>query len=505
MVWFALKDVGIVPASLSLFDSPQAILDDADRNDRQLYESIMSIEGDSIPEERKKEFEQLAIASLRLITRAVQLSPSSEEDAKTLAGKYTTDDSITAGSDIAQSPITEDQRTEIEEKLRSLKQGERGQVMSESGFCLRNSEFVREYLRFGHLELPRPLFEGERIAGERIELVRDANRLGAGITESLSPEVMESLSTPEEREAFIKTTYDPITGEIDQIAQRMYALAEERYALGDSEVGKSEPYEEVLFYTERASHYVLLGNFARAEAKTGIFQAVSELLAAGRDMDRAERGAKPSRIAQADAAQAERDRAEQDRKAKIAAEQRRRDQEVENERSLAEAQQRRKEAQRAAEQGVTAAEQGMPEEGIVVDSRFPIGPRGFGPPGGFGGPRGPGGFRGNEFGPGASRPAGPRFGPPVGGPFPGPPRMPAPPDMTGGVTITMEDAGAIDTREMITLFKPLSVAVSANRRNRSLTVRLAYQGPLEDVIKLIDFGDVVSSDDTTRTIVLKPK
>ena len=74
------------------------------------------------------------------------------------------------------------------------------------------------------------------------------------------------------------------------------------------------------------------------------------------------------------------------------------------------------------------------------------------------------------------------------------------------MTIVMNGAGNLSTKEISDKFvKALVVGCQVSIRNGNMTIRLSYSGPLENVTKLIDFGNVASTDEQARKIVLEPK
>ena len=55
----------------------------------------------------------------------------------------------------------------------------------------------------------------------------------------------------------------------------------------------------------------------------------------------------------------------------------------------------------------------------------------------------------------------------------------------------MDDTSSVDTSSLPKKFlDALKVGVQSRISNGKLTLRLAYNGPLDNVVKLIDFGDV---------------
>ena len=380
------------------------------------------------------------------------------------------------------------------------------------GVAFKRSEFVREYLRYGHLTLPEPSTEGERIAAQQIDLLRKANVVGAKVIESFDADSIEKIEDEKEALAFVNGIYRPYLDDISDLAKQMSELAEQRYKTPKEQAGNEKEYREILYYT-RLVHSQMFGDTIGLKRDSGVemFGPIADLLKASREVTAAARGTMPARLAEAEKErmrqEAEAAQKEKERQDRIAAESRKRDQEIAAEKKRAEDKRKAEAAKLAVAGGDRAAEKpaAMPDTDATASSPFRnpgsrFDPRRFGsgrtrpgPPSGMGpqpgmGPR-------PDFGPRSRFGASPRSGPP-------------PPATTpdGGVTITMENAGSLDTSRISKKFgKELGANASVRISNGDMTIRLGYKGSLDDVIKLIDFGKVASKDVEKRTIVLESK
>ena len=69
----------------------------------------------------------------------------------------------------------------------------------------------------------------------------------------------------------------------------------------------------------------------------------------------------------------------------------------------------------------------------------------------------------------------------------------------------MSNAGAIRSGPHTQKFsRTLKCPVHWSARNGEVTIKLGYTGSLDDVVKLIDFGTVTSTDPDKRTITVTP-
>lgn len=531
---------------VSLFDSAEAIVQSADEVDREIIEIADQIESSADRQLLLEQLTEVTERAQRLVQRAVALSPLDPDRATALVADATDE------ADPFSGPLDERARETVLEQLQTLddkrKPAFRALIVNASG----KSRFVREYLQHGHLELPTPVFDGERIAAERVRSMREVNELLAKRVAKIDPDdykpeegELPKTPTDEESAARWNKIFGPIADDIDRIAERLFALAEARYELPESEVGNDEQYEEALFYADQARARIFAIPFLPDLQGVPFLDAFRSLAAASRDLDLANRGSLPSRLADAATRQAEAERIEQERLARIEQDKRRRAAE-------AEAIERQQAEQRRAEQvasrppaeedlvsgdpGSRADERGgVPQRqpGFAASGR----PDRFGPSNdffdqqsqrfgddasadaadedgwfvpsgrGFAGPT----FRGPRFrsrgsaGPDSRGPGGPEFGGPrFRGPgFPGGfDRTPI--DTTTGVTIKMKDAVGISTGDVVKKLSPLRSRTSASISNGELTVKTSYTGSLSKVAELIDFAEVDSIDEQNRTITLKP-
>ena len=500
-VWMLL-DRGVI-SSASVFDSPANILSDANANDLELKRLLESFEGNSIPQPTLTKIRETAADSAEMVSRLALVSPVRASEAERMfADSSEPNPSPFAGPDAAAipvGPVSDREMDALRERVAKVSRENRGGLASVLGLGFGSTEFIREYLRFGNLELPEPAHEGETIAAERIELLRDLNRLGAKTLQKFDAESVEDMNDRQQRIAYLNQLYAPMIDDVEKLTEQMYGLAEQRYRLPKNQVGNTKQYTEVLYYTRQLNGKVLGSRLAFVKSEdVGVIQSLTELEQAMRDLDAAEAGRMPSRIAAAEQQrkqdQEEAALREQQRQQRIAQDEQKRQQAIERQPRVADAE--------------AMNDAAPPDDHLAGGGRNP----GFGPPG-FPGPMGPRfgpmGPRGRG-GPGMDR--GPGEGPMIRvgpGGMSGPlgPRYPQPPRETpaGGVTITMQDARGLKTGDVVRTFsRGLSTSASANMSNNRLTVRLGYQGPLEDVIDLIDFGKVQSKDEPSRTIVLVP-
>lgn len=340
---------------------------------------------------------------------------------------------------------------------------------------------------------------------KQIELLRELNQLAAKVVIKIDPDFSEQPKTDEDVKQFLDKIYGPIVDDVDGLAEQMHQLAAARYQVTKDQVGDPDQFDEIMYYTQRAQASVLVANIALIRSKAKIVEPLSEFLTASKDVDRASIGLKPKRLAAAEEEQQrledERNRKEQDRKNRIAMQGREREEQLRQEKQQADAD-RDKTAMNSSPQG--SAGQLADDQSSDDPSRPGFGPR-----------FGPGGMSGGRFGPGSR--FGPQFGPPEGfgnrgnaasnqPPRGGPNREPPVIEPGTGVTITMDDTSSVDTSKLPTKFvQAFHVGVQSKVSNGKLTLHIAYNGPLDDVIKLIDFGKVISTDEKTRTIKVAAK
>ncbi len=150
--WMLLTKTSILPSSVSLFDSPHAILDAAHANDLELQRLVNTLGTTEVLEETKTEIEKLTIDSMRLIARAVLLAPLGEEEARRLSGGVGGGDP--AADEAPEGPLSESDTEAMHSKLNELPELNRMTIRAMVSAGLRSNSFAREYLRFGHLKLP---------------------------------------------------------------------------------------------------------------------------------------------------------------------------------------------------------------------------------------------------------------------------------------------------------------------------------------------------------------
>lgn len=508
--WMLLSKTSILPSAVSLFDSPRSVLDAAHANDLELQRLVNTLAATTVPQESRTRIEELTIDSMRLIARAVLLAPLSVEEAQGLSQDGSGDPAMV---ETPEGPLSETDIEAMRSKLNELPESNRMIIRALVSTGLKSNSLAREYLRFGHLELPSSGTPGERIKVRQIELLRELNRLAAKVVMKIEPDFSEKPKSEEEVKLFLDEIYGPIVDDVDGLAEQMHQLAAERYQVTKDQVGDPDQFDEIMYYTQKVQGSVLIANLALIRSKAKIVEPLSEFLTASKDVDRASVGLKPKRLVAAEEEQQriadERIRKEQERKDRIAMQERELDEQLRQEKQQADSS-REQVAMNSSAQGAD----GQRAEDQASGDPSQSGP-GFGPR--FGPRFGPGGMSDGRFGPGSRR--GPQFGPPSGfgnrgsaasnqPPRGGPSRRAGPPviEPGTGVTITMDDISSVDTSKLPKKFlQALQVGVQSTVSNGKLTLRLAYHGPLDNVIKLIDFGKVISSDEKTRTIKLAPK
>lgn len=503
-VWMLLAKSSILPSTVALFDSPRSILETAGSNDLELQRLVGGLSTSAVSPETRTKIEELTVESMRLIARAVRLDPLSEDEARGLSGVGGGDE---ASRDGPAGPLNETDMESMHSKLNELPESDRMIMRAMVSAALKSNSFVREYLRCGHLELPASGTPGEQIKVKQIELLRELNQLGANVVMKIEPDFSDQPKSEEEVQSFLDGIYGPIVDDVAALAERMHALAATRYRIPKDQVGDPDQFDEIMYYTQKAQGSVLVANLALIRSKAKIVEPLSEFLTASKDVDRAAVGLQPKRLAAAEEEQQRREgerlRKEQDRKERIARQARELDQQLQQEKQQAElnrdklAMAQGTSDERTADQHVDDSASSAPGFGPRFGPRF--GPGGmsdsrpssrfgpqFGPPSGFGN-------RGSAQPPRDGRPTRPS----------GPRRAPTAPfiEPGTGVTITMDDTSSIDTSTLPKKFlEALNVGVQSTVSNGKLTLRLAYEGPLVNVIELIDFGRVISSDEPTRTI-----
>ncbi|MEL6105272.1 MAG: hypothetical protein AAFU85_04515 [Planctomycetota bacterium] len=501
-LWFFLQQGGgqllgnVLPGTI--FDSGDAVLRQANDSDQELIRLADQIATGEVRELRDAFVDRL-LATRKLVFRSVRVSPLSGSQVEDLFG-----------DDASEGPLNSEARERIVDQVNGLADGPDISVIRLSiTQASANTDFIREYLEHGHLELPAATAEGERIARKRIEILRKFNRLLATRVEKGEARVNAEMEkkkaeaggemptgppdekTQQEIAADIDAIFGPIADDVQNYADQLTELAESRYELEDSEVGDEEQYDELFFYCMRANGRIFNKvGLLRGEGSEFI-DAMKNVVTALQDQGRATRGVAPSTIAAVEREKEEADRKERARLAGIAQEKRREDARVRREK---EAEEERKRQMAMNETPIGSAAPGD----LAMDES--TAPSGFGSPlaGGnrFGGNRGPRGRFGNG-GPG-SFPTGPR-----GGAFGGGSSAPTPIDTKTGFTIKMKDAQGLSTREISLKIQELKSSSRTRINNGELVVEGGYTGPLADVTKLIDFGKVVSVDEQTRTIVVE--
>ena len=510
--WMLLSKTSILPSAVTLFDSPRSILDAAHANDLELQRLVNTLGTTSVPPQTQSEIEELSVDSMRLIARAVLLAPLDEEAARRLSGDG---DSGPAADEAPVGPLSETDTEAMRDKLNELPESNRLTIRALVSAGLKSNSLAREYLRFGHLKLPSSGTPAEQIKVKQIELSRELNQLAAKVVMKIDPDFSEKPKTEEEIKQFLDEIYGPIVDDVAELAEKMHQLAATRYQVAGDQVGDPDQFDEIMYYTQKAQASVLVAKLALIRSQAKIVEPLSEFLTASKDVDRASIGLKPKRLAAAEEErqrnEEERIRKEQDRKDRIALQSRQRDQQLRQEKQQADAN-LDKSAANSSPQGST---------GPLADDTRGGDPSPVGPGTRFGPRFGPAGMSDGRFGPGSR--IGPRRGPPEGfgnrgnvatNPPRGGPNPPSgqrhssPPviEPGTGVTITMDDTSSVDTSKLSMKFsRVLRVSVHSKVSNGKLTLRIAYNGPLDDVIKLIDFGEVISTDEKTRTITLAPK
>ena len=527
-VWYIVSKTDLVPAAIvpesiaTAFDSADTIVASANENDRELKRLVDALPSGSVSQEKIDEILEVSERSRRLLLRAVNVNLLSPSEANSIV------DLDSQGNVIG--PLTEEETDAMRDRLLTLPKNNQITLLNLVSGGLKSNEFVREYLHFGHLEIPTAANKGEQINARRVELLRDLNRLGADVILSADPDRGKVAKTKEESKQYLNELYGPIEDDVADLAEQMHLLAEARYQLPKAEVGDPDHLDEVLYYTQQIHGKVFIANLALVQHGASIVDPLGDFLRASADVDAARFGGKPSRIAKADeekARQAEAERLrEEERQAKLA--QAKREREA--------AANKAAEEQRAKQQQLAGSDS-KAEDSVAANK----GPRASGPAAAFGGGRGgpPVGFggRGGFAGRGDTNRAGaPNFrGPPGGsmegqssrGPGRGPtqggfgPRGPrqgngaqanpmgrggSPPaaNFETGTTIQMTGVENFDTLKYSKRFsEALGGSASVQIRNGDMVIRLQYDGPLKAVSELIDFGEVVKTDEATRTITVR--
>lgn len=535
--WTLLGRAKLIPTSMMIFDSGNAVLADADASDLELLRLIKSIEGETIPQETLDQVTEIAVESKQLLIRAFRLSLMTEQEAIELTGvPAQPKDSDNAGffrkaRPSPEGPLDDDAKEMIREIVGEIPSEKRMGLVWGLGQGFGNAEFVREYLRYGHLRTPEPAKRGEQIAAKQIDLIRKASKMGIGYAEKIDVEQIEALQkegdSPDQEKIrqYVWGLFSPIDDDLSEIGEQLFALAEERHGLGPDEVGDLKQYEEIYRFAFMMTRHVYGGAISTFNGKVTAFAGLENLLAGTQDLDAANRGMLPSRLAEK--IRANQPTAEelklQFEQQKQAMQQQAEELRAKNEKIAA--QKRQEEAAKiaAARSKADAANQGPPDSNSIASGNpSPLSPTGANTTNNGNGGRP---AMGSPFGP---RPSGVPAGMGQGGRFRGPqsggPRGPGPAGMRGpggggagpssrpefdpttGVTIVMNDARGISTKDVAGKFiKTLKVGSQVNLNNDKLTVRLSYTGPLETVTKLIDFGTVVSANEETRMITLEPK
>lgn len=505
-VWFFLRNGGgqllgnVLPGTA--FDSGDAVLNEANRCDQELIRIASEIGTGEVRELRDALVDQL-LASRKLVFRSVRVSPMDPAQAEALFAE-----------DASEGPLDSDAIEKIVDQVKGLADGpDKAVIRLSITQASANTKFIREYLEHGHHELPTATAEGERIARQRIEIIRKFNRLLASRVEKSEAKVNAEMEkqkaeaggempvgppdekTQQEIAAEIDALFGPIADDVQSYADQMTKLAERRYELEESEVGDEEQYEELFFYSLRANGRI----YSRVGLLRGqgseFVEAMQKMLTAIQDHGRAVRGVAPSTIAAIEREKEEADRRERARLATIAEEKRQEDDRVRREKEAEEKRKQQVAMNDAAKGSAAPNDVAMDESMDPASAGSP-----FGGGSRFGGNRGPGGPFGSR-GPG-SFPMGPRGGSFGGVSGSGPPASP-PIDTKNGYTIKMKNAQGLSSRDISLKFQELKSSSQTRISNGELVVKGGYTGPLSDVTMLIDFGKVISVDEETRTIVVE--
>ncbi|MEM8668987.1 MAG: hypothetical protein AAGG48_15810 [Planctomycetota bacterium] len=511
----ALKLTGnsiLPPAIAAVFDSADAIRKDTDLNDQKIMKWVDEYLANPKPMKENEDLVLLRKESSHLMARAAVLDPLSVSEAQSLPGSI-------AG------PISETERDALHDKLYERGNNERSFILSFIGTTFLQNDFTREFLETGHVALAESSIEGEQIEIEQIQLLREFNRLAAEIAIAEYGNE-KAVASQEEFKTYADALYEPLFDRTTAITEELHQLAERRFQLPKDQVGDRKKFREILYYVNQMRAQVLPNDLALLQSGAEIVKYVGKMRSASGEIEKAAAGIKPDRLAQADAereqaeAEAERERAERERQAQLAAEQRAAEQRAQeeqmNEGQPADQPDANSLADNSSSQpdrpsgpgDALGGSRGRPPFGSGMGgSRF--GGSGRGP--GMSGPRGnpnrgnPGqgnfGSGGNAGGPSQGfigGPSGPRYG---GGNRPQPPKI----DTTTGVTIKMLGGGSLKASDYTPqLSRTLNCPVNWSFSNGKLTIKLGYTGSLDDVVKLIKFGEVKSVDKENRTITLLP-
>lgn len=499
VVWSLVSKGSLLPPTIaSVFDSAGSVWNDADANDLKTAQWVDEYLANPAAMKDNERINELRNESRHLVARAVTLSPLSQSEATGLMGE---------GGAALSGPVPEAERDAIHEKMYERGNRERSFLLSVVGTNFIQNDFAREFLCQGHVELQDSSDEAEQVLIEQIRLLRRFNRLAGEIAVAEYGKKFE-MQSQDDFKVRMDKLYAPIFDETTEITEELHELASRRYLAAQKRNGPPKKYADILYYVNQARAQILPNNLAMVQSGASLVDYLRDMRTASSEIDQARRGIKPDRLAKADA---EKEQAAQ----QAEAERRQREQqEKERQDKLA--------ADKAAEQNSTTSNDSM--ESSEPDSNALAGndPSASGSPSGpgsaFGGlgrpPMGSGRppFRGRpdfdeQSGGGPpngfpGRPSGPRYGSGFG-PGNRPPRPDI--DTSTGITIKMSNAGSINSGPHTQkLSQTLKCSVNWSQSNGEVTIKIGYTGPMKDVIDLIEFGTVKSTDEAKRTIVVTP-
>ena len=481
-----------------------ALVATAEARNKEIVDSISALDDKTNLVALKKRMEFFSEDAQKLVVRAAMISPISKQQAQGLATE----------TSALKERMGFEQQERINKLLDKMSKSDKAQFRALVSHAVARQSWVIEYLKNGHVELSEPTTEGERIACERIEIIRRVNRMAAGVIKGHKFKEPLNKKSHQEIAEILDELFSPIQDDLDQAGNEMIALGERRYGLEKSDVGDMRQYTEQLTYERMMQGFVLTQSMAFLSTKPKVYDSIAKITRGSQDIDGAEFGRVPDGVRKKKEAE---DQAIADRAAK-------------------EAEQARLAALRAAaERNATADQPGNhngqskpPSDSLarnetasdnpfespgMSDSRDPA-VETVGPGGGFPGSRfGPRGFpRGgpNRSGPsGFGNPGDPSqpFGSPSGGRPGANGRPTGPPVMNPetSVTITMNNASGIDSRAVSNTFQSLKVATSVRISNGKMEAKIGFAGDVQEVADLIQFGKVESVDKPKRTIVVVPK
>jgi len=452
--------------SFAIYDTPRSLLREANEQDLVVHKLLKSMSESSAPDDIEK-LVQVQRDSRKLYYRVAQIEPLSSEQADDLF------DPDNGEMDPVLGVVGDSQRNEMVRWIGELPQGDRGRVRVLIGSSFAATDFLREYLHHGHLEPPRPVMETEKIDAKRLEILRELNGQIAAVTEKIFSRDVSKETTELEAKNKLRALMGPLHTHLKDASTQLEQLAKQRYELKDKDIGRKDGCKELVLYAEMLRDRVMLNPLVVQASDSELMDAMMRVRMAEDDYELARRGSMPRHLAilkdQEQKTKQRRERLESERQARLAA--RERDPAVTPFRSPTE---------RASDssQPWDSDSNSFSRPGGQVRWRDYFSSTDQGMPEGMGrGPRGRrSGYDQAEFE--SIVPEG------------------------EGVTITMKDVRQKTVQYFLDRFRDMQTGMTANITNRRLTLRIAYDGPIQDIVKRIDFGIVTFVDEEARTITV---